>query len=94
MQIVEENNIPGLLLLIDFEKAFDSLSWSFMKKVLIAFNFGPSIIQWTSKFYKSTQKAVNQSGNLSSFFNIEGCCKQGDSISPFIYIYIYSVQKF
>ena len=33
MQFVEENNIPGLLLLIDFEKAFDSLSWSFMQKV-------------------------------------------------------------
>ena len=30
MQFVEENNIPGLLLLIDFEKAFDSLSWKFM----------------------------------------------------------------
>ena len=24
MQLVEENNIPGLLLLFDFEKAFDS----------------------------------------------------------------------
>ena len=32
MQFVEENNIPGLLLLIDFEKAFDSLSWSFNAK--------------------------------------------------------------
>ena len=30
MQFVGENNVPGLLLLIDFEKAFDSLSWSFM----------------------------------------------------------------
>ena len=32
MQLVDKNNIPGLLLLIDFEKAFDSLSWSFMQK--------------------------------------------------------------
>ena len=30
LQFTEENNIPGLLLLIDFEKAFDSLSWSFI----------------------------------------------------------------
>ena len=34
MQFVDEKNIPGLLLLIDFEKAYDSLSWSFMKKYL------------------------------------------------------------
>ena len=34
MQFVDEKNIPGLLLLIDFEKAYDSLSWSFMKSIL------------------------------------------------------------
>ena len=42
MQFTEEQNIPGLLLLIDFEKAFDSVSWSFINKVLKFFNFGPS----------------------------------------------------
>ena len=30
----EQKEIPGLLLLIDFEKAFDSLSWSFIRKAL------------------------------------------------------------
>ena len=30
MNYTEENNIPGLLLLIDFEKVFDSLSWQFI----------------------------------------------------------------
>ena len=34
-----ENNLPGLLLCIDFEKAFDSLDWNFMHKVLEAFGF-------------------------------------------------------
>ena len=32
MQLVDEQNKPGLLLLVDFEKAFDSLSWSFIEK--------------------------------------------------------------
>jgi hypothetical protein len=30
MQYTEENNISGLLLLVDFEKALDSLSWAFL----------------------------------------------------------------
>jgi hypothetical protein len=34
MQYTEDNNISGLLLLIDFEKAFDSLSLDFVDKTL------------------------------------------------------------
>ena len=34
MKHTEQKNIPGLLLLIDFEKAFDSFSWSFIQKAL------------------------------------------------------------
>ena len=36
------NDIPGLLILIDFEKAFDSVSWEFIFKVLEFYNFGDS----------------------------------------------------
>ena len=41
MFYTEKYNIPGILLLIDFEKAFDSISWTFIAKVFDLFNFGP-----------------------------------------------------
>ena len=34
---LEEDDIPGLLLLIDFEKAFDTVEWSFIEKKLCNF---------------------------------------------------------
>ena len=43
-------NLPGLLLNVDFEKAFDSLDWSFMKKVLRAFGFGSDFCRWIDIF--------------------------------------------
>jgi hypothetical protein len=39
---LEENNMDGLLLLVDFGKAFDSIEWKFLQKALDSFNFGPS----------------------------------------------------
>jgi len=71
LKYTEENNIPGLLLLIDFEKAFDSLSWRFVNKTLSLFNFGPDISKWFNILYKDGISAVTQCGSFSDFFQIQ-----------------------
>ena len=40
MQALEEEEREGLLLLVHFEKAFDSLEWPFIDRTLTFFNFG------------------------------------------------------
>jgi hypothetical protein len=46
MHYLEQHNKTGLLLLVDFEKAFDSVEWKFLKKALSSFNFGPFVCKW------------------------------------------------
>ena len=65
MHYIEEQNIPGLLLSIEFEKIFDSVSWSFIYETLKYFGFGISIIQCIKLFSKNAKLTVNQRGNLS-----------------------------
>ena len=81
----KENNIPGILLLIDFEKAFDSVSWSFMYKALDFFNFGQDMIKWIKLLYNGAQLCVIQNGFFSKFFHIGRGCRQGDPVSPYIF---------
>ena len=47
MKFTEEQKIPGLILLIDFEKA---LSWNFLHKCLKYLNFGESVRHWINVF--------------------------------------------
>ena len=42
----DKYNKEGALLFLDFKKAFDSLEWSFLHKVIEKFNFGPNFQKW------------------------------------------------
>lgn len=44
MKLCEEENIEGLLINIDFEKAFDYIEWEFLLKALEYFNFPKKIV--------------------------------------------------
>ena len=68
MNYAEINDIPGLIVLIDFEKAFDSLAWSFIHKTLDFFNFGQVIKNWIKIFNCNILSSVIQNGFVSNSF--------------------------
>ena len=45
IKFTETKNIPGLLMLIDFEKAFDLISWNFIYKTLTYLGFARDFVQ-------------------------------------------------
>ena len=82
----EKEQIPGLLLIIDREKAFANVSWSFMQKALDFFNFGVGINRWINTFYANASSCASVNGQYSSWFNIQRGVRQGDPCSPYIYL--------
>ena len=82
----DESNIPGVLILLDFEKAFDSVEWNFIRKSLELLGFGPSVFHWFDTFYHNSESCVLNNGHLSKRFKIERGDRQGDSLSPYLFI--------
>jgi len=76
----------GILLAIDFKKAFDSLEWKFMVGVLKAFNFGSSFIKWIETIYNSPEACIKNNGYLSNYFELSRGIRQGCPISALLFI--------
>ena len=68
MNYANIEQIPGLLLFIDFEKAFDSLEWSFIEKTLNYYNFGSSSVAWIRLFYADISSCVQNNGCTPDFY--------------------------
>ena len=63
-----QKNIPGILLQLDFEKAFDTIEWEFIWKTLEKFNFGPIFIQMVKTCYSDIETGIMNNGYNTGWF--------------------------
>ncbi len=69
MNYLRRGDQSGMLLLLDFEKTFDTLHWEYIYKTLNVYNFGPSFINWV-KIVCKTPRVVLQT--LDKFYYCSG----------------------
>ena len=82
----ELQKIPGILLLLDFQKAFDTLEWSFIQKTLNLLNFGDGVKRWISTFYNNSESSVMNNGFCTNNFKLSRGVRQGCPLSPYLFI--------
>ena len=73
MECTDDQKVPGILLFIDFEKAFDTIEWTFIQNVLKCLNFGPVIRKWVAVLYKDIESTViNEVYSTNYFIKSQG----------------------
>ncbi|KAK2424264.1 hypothetical protein QL285_034644 [Trifolium repens] len=75
----------NLALKIDITKAFDTLDWSFLLKVLKSFGFNNKFCTWIHVILKSAFLSVSINGKSHGYFQCNRGVRQGDPLSPLLF---------
>ena len=86
IEFIKYNYKTGVIVGLDYSKAFDSINKQFLVKSFEKFGFGPYFIKWVEVLMNDTQSSVQHSGWLSEWFPTECGIRQGCPFSPLSFI--------
>ena len=84
MEYTEAKNLPGILLFVDFRKAFDTIEWNFLHKCIELNNLGSNITKWISILYGNVESGVMNEGFMTNYFKVSRGVRQGCPLSPLV----------
>ena len=82
---------PGFAMFLDFQKAFDSVSWNFLFNTLTAFNFGKNFIKWVKIVYNNPECIVMNNGHAAQSFKPSRGIRQGCPLSSLLFILVAEI---
>ncbi|MCH90331.1 RNA-directed DNA polymerase (Reverse transcriptase), partial [Trifolium medium] len=74
----------NLAIKLDIAKAFDTIDWQFLLKVLQAFGFSSTFCNWIHTILKSAKLSISINGKQEGFFDCARGVRQGDPLSPLL----------
>jgi hypothetical protein len=86
-----KSGIPGLICKLDIEKAYDHVNWDCLYYILDRRRFGSKWIRWMQAYTSTVQFSVIVNGAPTGFFDSSRGLRQGDPLSPLLFLLIMEV---
>jgi len=83
---LKNSKTKGMLIKLDLAKAYDRLNWGYLQQILKVYGFDDRWINWVMSMITTPVMSVILNGSPTEAFNPSRGLKQGDSISPFLFI--------
>lgn len=82
---ISNSGRPACFIKIDFAKAFDSVNWDYLKRVMEARGFPQRWIRWIADLLNTASSRVVMNGAESDFFFHKKGLRLGDPLSPMLF---------
>ena len=88
IRFADREQLDGLVVSLDYQKAFDTVEKKTIIAALKCFNFGAQFTKFIETILKNTQSAVKNGGWLSNWFTTSRGVRQGCCVSPLLFVLV------